>query len=57
MKKNKGFTLVELIVTIGLICVLGAVIVTNMASNLTEKQDEQYENFKKTLENAACMYL
>ncbi len=56
MKKN-GFTLVEIIVTIGLIALVGTIIVTNMSGILTDRQDKQYEEFKKTLENAACVYV
>ncbi len=54
---KKGFTLIELLVTIGLICVIGTVVVANMANNLSLEQDRQYENFKKTLENAACTFV
>jgi len=54
---KKGFTLIELIVTIGLICILGTVIVANMANNLSEQQERQYEKFKNTLENATCTYI
>lgn len=54
---KSGFTLVELIVTIGLMVLLGLVIVSNLSSNLTKEQDKQYELFKSTLENAACTYI
>ena len=54
---KKGFTMIELIVTIGLITILGLVIVMNLGSNLSSKQEQQYEEFKKTLENAACIYI
>lgn len=54
---KNGFTMVELIITIGLITILGLVIVMNMGSNLSSKQEAQYEEFKHTLENAACVYI
>lgn len=54
---KKGFTLVELIITIGLITILGAVIVANMSSTFTKEQEKQYEEFKNTLEKAACTYI
>jgi len=53
---KRGFTLVELIITIGLLGIIGLVIVSNMTGTLTEQQDKQYELFKKTLEDAACVY-
>lgn len=56
MKKN-GFTLIELIVTIGLLCLLGTVIVTNLSSNLSNQQDSTYREFKRTLEDAACVFI
>jgi len=54
---KKGFTLVELIITIGLITILGAVIVANMSSTFTNQQEKQFEEFKNTLEKAACTYI
>jgi len=54
---KKGFTMIELIITIGLITILGLVIVMNMGSNLSKNQEKQYEEFKHTLENAACVYI
>lgn len=55
--KKKGFTLIELIITIGLIALFGIVIVNNLTGIFSKQQDSQYETFKKTLENAACAYL
>ena len=54
---KKGFTMIELIITIVLITILGLVIVMNMGSNLSKNQEKQYEEFKHTLENAACVYI
>ncbi len=54
---KKGFTIVELIITIGLITLIGTVIVSNISSNLLREQEKQYEAFKKTLETAACVYI
>ena len=54
---KKGFTIVELIITIGLITLIGTVIVSNVSSNLLKEQERQYETFKKTLETAACVYI
>ena len=54
---KKGFTLVEIIITIGLIAIIGTVIVTNMSGTLNAQKEERYENFKKVLEDAACTYI
>lgn len=54
---QKGFTLIELIITIGLLAVIGTVIATNMTGTLSKRQEEQYEEFKTTLNNAACTYI
>lgn len=57
MKSNKGFTLVEIIVTIGIMALIGIVIANNMTGLLSEQNDEEYESFKKELENSACIYV
>ena len=54
---KKGFTLIEIIITIGLIAIIGTVIVSNLSVSYTNQQEEQYENFKNTLEKAACTYI
>lgn len=58
MKHNKkGFTLVELIITIGLMALIGIVIATNMSGLFSKQNDEEYEAFKKKMEDSACMYV
>ncbi len=57
MQKKKGFTLVELIITIGLMALIGIVIVTNMAGLFSKQNDEEYNAFKKKMEDSACMYV
>ncbi len=54
---KKGFTLIELIITIGLIAAVGTIVVANMSSTLSREQDTQYQMFVKKLENAACTYV
>ena len=54
---KKVFTLIELIVVIGLIAILGTVITSNLTGAFSNQQDEQYDFFKEKLENAACTYI
>ena len=54
---KKGFTLVELVVTIALLGILGTVIVSNMSGILNKEQDKQYDLFKNTLTKAGCSYI
>lgn len=55
--KKKGFTLVELIVTIGIMALIGVVISTNMLGLFDKQADKDYEEFVNRMEEAACMYL
>lgn len=57
MKNNKGFTLMELIATIGIMILIGVVIVNNMSGILSKQHDEEYASFKKELEDGACIYV
>lgn len=56
MKKN-GFTLIELIVTIGLVAVMGVVISVNVLGLFSDQEDQEYNTFIKDLEESACMYV
>ncbi len=53
---RKGFTLIELIITIGVMVIVGLIIVTNMTGLFSKNEDADYENFRKKIENAACIY-
>lgn len=52
---NKGFTLVELIITLSLIILMGLVITANMSGMFSKEEDKSVEKFKKQLEDAACV--
>ena len=54
--KKNGFTLIELIVTIAIMALIGLVISTNMLGMFSKEQDKEYEDFKRRVEEAACMY-
>jgi prepilin-type N-terminal cleavage/methylation domain-containing protein len=55
--KNKGFTLIELIVTIGILVAIGLVISTNILGLFSQSEDNEYEEFVNRLNEAACMYV
>ena len=57
MKNKKGFTLVELIATITIMVLIGLVIANNMTGILSKQNDENYNSFKKELEDGACVYV
>ena len=54
--KNKGFTLVELIITITLIAIISVSIGVSVAGMLSRQEENQAEEFKKTISDAACVY-
>ena len=56
MKKN-GFTLIELIATIGLMVLMGFIVVNNLSSIFSQREDEDIADFKQMLEDAACTYI
>lgn len=56
MEKN-GFTLIELIVTIGLMVLMGILIASNLSSVFSHQEDENFNEFKGRLEDAACIYI
>ncbi len=56
MKKNKGFTLVELLVTIGIIAVIGVVISVNIVGVVKKNNQQEYEDFKNKLTKSACAF-
>ncbi len=53
--KNKGFTLIELIITIALMAMIGVVIASNMSGMFSKEEDKSIDNFKKQLQDAACV--
>lgn len=57
MKNSKGFTIIELIATIGIMLLMGTVIINNTVSFLSKQKDEEYLFFKKKLEDGACIYV
>lgn len=54
--KKKGFTLVELLVTIILLGVIGAIIIYNMTSVSNNSKENEYERFVAKVKSAASVY-
>jgi len=54
---SKGFTLVELVVAVGLLALLGTIIASNMVGLQSRQLAANYEAYKEELEHAACFFL
>lgn len=55
--KRKGFTLVEIIVTVGLLAVLAVIIILNVNNNLKYQEDKEYAEFINKIKSAANVYI
>ena len=54
---HNGFTLIEILLTLGIIAILSTIIVINTI-NLNEKNKaNQYEKFKEIITTAGCSYI
>ena len=57
MRRNsKGFTLVELLVTVVLLGVVATIVVVNMTGISKQGQDREYEAFRQAVISAATAY-
>jgi len=57
MKKNKAFTLIELIAVITLLALIVLVTVPVIINTLSNTEQKEYEDFKKLVTNAAELYV
>ena len=57
MKKNKAFTLIELIAVITLLALILLVSVPVVINTITKTEEKEYNEFKKAIENAAELYI
>lgn len=55
--KRKGFTLVEIIVTVGLLAVLAVIIILNVNNNLKHQEDKEYAEFINKIKSTANVYI
>lgn len=55
--KNKGFTLVELIVTIAILATISVVVGVSLSGMLSRQDDKDLRNYYRTIEKAACAYI
>ena len=56
MKKNNGFTLVELIVTIAILAALSVTIGMSITNMMGKQSDKKYQQYIDLLQDAACAY-
>lgn len=54
---NKGFTLVEVIAVIALICILSGLVATAVSPVIMDSKRKTYTNYEKNLETAATNYM
>ena len=54
--KNKGFTLIELIITITLIAIISVTVGVSVSNMLSNQKEKEAKELKKIIETAACIY-
>lgn len=54
--KNKGFTLVELIITIALIAAISVTVGLSMTGLFERQEEKELDEYIETIEKAACVY-
>lgn len=54
--KNKGFTLIEMIITIALMSIIGIVLSVSLMGVLKNQDEKDYQDFIKIIEESACAY-
>lgn len=54
---SRGFTLIELIITIALLSMLFSLIATNMVGLQSRQLQANYDNYKLEIESAACLFM
>ena len=57
MENKRGFTLIEIVVVVGLLALIGVAIAFSANSLLKNQKEDEYENFIKRIESAANTYV
>ena len=55
-RKEKGFTLIEILIAIALLAILGAVVVPNITGYMTRGGEQAYKNDQKAIQAAVDAY-
>ncbi len=55
--KNRGFTLLELIVVIGLLSLIGTIVIINVRGSYDDTNQKFCNSFVDEIEDAACIYV
>ena len=56
-QKKKGFTLVELLISVSLLAILAVIIIINLNGNFKKQQEKEYAEFIDKVKSAANVYL
>lgn len=54
--KNKGFTIVELLVTISLVAIISVAAGVGINEMFSRQRERNYDEYIRTITNAACTY-
>jgi prepilin-type N-terminal cleavage/methylation domain-containing protein len=56
-KLTRGFTLVEMVISVGLLAILAVIIIVNINKNLKDQQASEYAEFIDKIKSAANVYM
>ena len=57
MKNKNGFTLIELLAVIAIMAALSVVVGLNINRMMKKQNESDINNYKETVQNAACVYV
>lgn len=57
MKNNKGFTLIELIASIGLMILIATIVTVNLNHMKEKREQSKITEFKTKVQDAACVFI
>lgn len=56
-KLKRGFTLIEMVISVGLLSILAVIIIVNINKNLKDQQAKEYAEFIDKIKSAANVYM